>query len=91
MVDERLQFGTLWIAKEVLQLPKWQQDKAISTSLIHLTKYKGLDGFLKPSPTRQGDFALIISNPKMPPVVAIFIGLPGQARAAIVEELFVAQ
>ena len=82
--------GTLFIAKEVLQYEKWIQDQAILAAMQLIKKYKYLDGLLKPSLVRQGDFSLILADLKVSPVVACFIGIPGRAKAPIIEELFVA-
>jgi len=81
--------GTLYIAKEVLQYDKWITDQAISAATILINKYENLDGFLKPSPVRQGDFSLILATHKITPIVAAFIGIPGRAKAPIIEELFI--
>ncbi len=82
--------GTLYIAKEVFQFEKWLSDQAIAAANIQMKKYKVLDGFLKPSPVRQGDFSLVMAIHKVDPVVAAFIGIPGRAKAPIIQELFVA-
>jgi len=82
--------GTLFIAKEVLQYDKWITDQAISAAMIVINKYEVLDGFLKPSPVRQGDFSLVLATHKIQPIVAAFIGIPGRSKAPIIQELFVA-
>lgn len=82
--------GVLYIAHEVLQYEKWITDQAISAAMILMKKYKYLDGFLKPSPVRQGDFSLILADFKLEPVIASFIGIPGRSKSPIIEELFVA-
>lgn len=82
--------GTLYISREVLQYEKWMVDQAIQASMIIINKYKPFDGFLKPAPIRRGDFSLIIADVKFTPFVAVFIGIPGMQKAAIVEEMFVA-
>ena len=90
MEEEVVTIGTLYIAKEVLQHEKWMQDQAISAANSQLTKYFGLDGFLKPSKVRLGDYSLVMADYNVKPVVVNFIGVPGRARASIVQELFVA-
>ena len=82
--------GTLWISSEVLHQEKWILDQVLSTTRSLMTKYQNLDAFLSSSPVRQGDFSLIFAVSKIDPILAIFIGIPGRQRAAIVEELFVA-
>ena len=82
--------GTLYIAHEVLQYEKWIADQAIHAAKLLMNKYKWLDGFLKPSPVRQGDFSLILADFKLQPVIASFIGIPGRGKSPIIEELFVA-
>ena len=82
--------GTLFISNEVLMLDKWLVDQAISAASMVIKKYKYLDGFLKPSPVRKGDFSLVLAEAKLSPTVAAFIGIPGRAKAPIVQELFVA-
>lgn len=89
MAEEILKLGTLYIAHEVLQHEKWIVDQAINASKSQLNKYKGLSGFLKPSPIRTGDFSLVLADYKLDPIVATFIGIPGRQRAAIVQELYV--
>lgn len=81
--------GTLFIAKEVLGYEKWMVDAVISASMAQLNKYKPLHGFLKPSTVRLGDFSLVLCDYKLSPTVATFIGIPGRARAPIIQELFV--
>ena len=73
-----------------MQLDKWLSDQAISASMILIKKYKYLDGFLKPSPIRRGDFSLVLADFKLDPVVAGFIGIPGRSKAPIIQELFIA-
>lgn len=90
MADVVFKMGTLWISKEVLQVEKWMSDAAISAAMRQLSKYKPLHGFLSTAPPRSGDFSLILCDYKLSPAVATFIGIPGRARAPIVEELFVA-
>ena len=81
--------GTLYISYEVLHYEKWIADQAIKAAYTLMNKYEFLDGLLSPSPVRQGDFALILADLKLSPVVACFIGIPGRAKAPIIEELFV--
>ena len=82
--------GILYISQEVLQFDKWIQEQAISASMQQMKKYKYLDGLLRPSPVRLGDFSLLQANLKVSPVIASFIGIPGRLKAPIIEELFVA-
>lgn len=82
--------GTLYISQQVLQHEKWLADQAIASATLLMRKYMGLDAILTPSPVRRGDFSLIIADLKVDPIVACFIGIPGRAKPAIVEELFVA-
>ena len=82
--------GTLYIAKEVFHFDKWLFDQALAAANIQMKKYKTLDGFLKPSPVRLGDFSLIMAVHKIDPIVASFIGIPGRQKAPIIQELFVA-
>lgn len=89
MNDSVLKVGTLYISREVLQHDKWMVDAAITSAMSQLNKYMGLDGYLKSSPVRRGDFSLTIADHKVSPVVVTFIGIPGKARAPIVQEMFV--
>ncbi|MBA7699120.1 hypothetical protein ES703_107806 [subsurface metagenome] len=82
--------GTLFIDRSVLLLDKWLTDQAIAAADIQMKKYKYLDGFLKPSPIRRGDFSFVLADHKVTPIVASFIGIPGIGKAAIIQELFVA-
>ena len=82
--------GTLFISKSVMQFDKWLTDQAIAAAEIQMKKYELLDGFLQPSPVRQGDFSLIQAVHKVDPVIASFIGIPGRQKAPIIQELFVA-
>lgn len=91
MVEKPPPMGTLYIAREVLHFDKWMVDQAISASMILLKKYQPFDAFLRAAPVRKGDFSLIIADVKLTPFVAIFIGIPGIAKAPIVEEMFVAR
>lgn len=81
--------GTLYISNEVLMHDKWIVDQAISAAMSVVKKYKYLDAMLKPSKVRKGDFSLILADLKMSPTVAAFIGIPGRAKAPIIQELFV--
>ncbi len=90
MADEILKVGTLFISQNVLHLEKWMQDQVISAAITQLTKYKGLDGYLKTSPVRLGDFSLLLTTQKIRPTIATFIGIPGRLRSPIIEELFIA-
>lgn len=89
MDEQVLTIGTLYIAKEVLQNEKWMLDQVITASMLQMRKYLGLDGFLRPSKVRTGDFSLVIADYKVSPIVVNFIGIPGRSRTAIVQELFV--
>lgn len=89
MAQQPFKIGTLYISHEVLQHEKWLTDQVISAAMSQLSKYKGQDGFLKPSTVRKGDYSLLLSEGRLSPTVAIWIGIPGKARAAIVQELFV--
>ena len=91
MTEPVLTVGTLYISREVLQYEKWMVDQVISGAMSMLSKYMGLDGFLKPSVGRKGDFSLTICDLKVSPVVVVFIGVPGRSRASIVQELFTAK
>lgn len=90
MATEQFDIGTLFISQEVLQQEKWLVDAAIQAAQLQMRKYKGLHGFLKPSPVRSGDFSLILGTYKTQPAVATWIGIPGRAKAPIIQELFVA-
>lgn len=90
MVEVPKKLGTLFVSQEVLQLDKWIIDQAISAAMTQLRKYERLHGFLKPSPVRKGDFSLVLGDYKVSPIVATFIGIPGRAKAPIIQELFVA-
>lgn len=90
MASEEFKVGTLFISQEVLQHEKWLIDVAIQAAQVQMRKYKGLHGFLKPSPVRVGDFSLILATYKISPAVATWIGIPGRAKAPIIQELFVA-
>jgi len=88
MADEIFKMGTLYISSDILHLDKWLQDQVIMAAMSLLTKYKGQDGYLKPSPVRLGDFSLLLSRQRITPAMAAFIGIPGRAKSPIVEELF---
>lgn len=90
MAGEEFKVGTLFISHEVLQHEKWLIDAAITAAQVQMRKYKGLHGFLKPSPIRKGDFSLILASYKMSPAVATWIGIPGRTKPPIIQELFVA-
>jgi len=89
MSNEELKVGTLFVSNEVLQQEDWLVKQAISAAIPLLNKYKGLDGLLKPSRIRKGDFSLVIAELKAEPIIVNFIGIPGKAKAPIVQELFV--
>jgi len=89
MDEQILTLGTLYIAKEVLQFEPWLQEQAISAAMTQLKKYMGLDGFLRPSKVRKGDFSLVIADFKVTPIVVNFIGVPGRNRTSIMQELYV--
>jgi len=90
MPEDVFKIGTLFISHEVLQQDKWLVEAAIGAAQIQMRKYKGLHGFLKPSPVRLGDFSLILATYKISPAVATWIGIPGKGKAPIIQELFVA-
>lgn len=89
MADGVLKMGTLYISHEVLQHEKWMADKAISASITQLSKYMGLDGLLKPSLVRKGDYSLTILDLRVTPTIVTFIGIPSRTRAPIIQELYV--
>lgn len=89
MEEEILTLGTLYISHEVLQMDKWIRDQAISAAMIQMRKYLGLEGLLKPSKIRTGDFSLVMADLKVSPILVSFIGIPGRNRASIVQELYV--
>lgn len=91
MADEMFKMGTLFISKEVLQLENWLQVQVITAAMSQLSKYKGQDGYLRPSPIRTGDFSLLLSRERITPVIATFIGIPGRQKNPIIQELFVAK
>jgi len=90
MAEEIFKLGTLYISSDILHLDKWLQDQIISAAMTLLTKYKGQDGYLKSTPVRRGDFALLLSRQRITPSMAAFIGIPGIAKPPIIEELFLA-
>ena len=90
MPGEEFKVGTLFISQEVLQHEKWLVDAAIAAAQVQMRKYKGLDGFLKPSHARVGDFSLILAAHEIAPKVATWIGIPGRTKPPIIQELFVA-
>lgn len=81
--------GTLYISREVLQYDKWMQNQTITAAMQQMNKYKYLDGFLKPSVVRHGDFSLVLADTKLIPIIATFIGIPGIARSPIIQEIYV--
>lgn len=89
MPNEVLTIGTLFVAHECLQHDKWMLDQAISAALLQLNKYKGLDGFLLPSRVRKGDYSLLMAHYSPTPIVVTFLGIPGRAKAPIIQELYV--
>lgn len=89
MADGVLKMGTLYISHEVMQHEKWMYDKAITASMAQLSKYMGLDGLLKPSLVRKGDYSLTILDLRVTPTIVTFIGVPGRTRSPIIQELYV--
>lgn len=89
MSAEVSKIGTLYLSREVLQFDKWLIDKAIAAAMAKLRKYIGMDGYLRPSESRKGDFSLILGFHKIEPFAAVFIGVPSRARDCIIQELYV--
>lgn len=89
MASEFDKLGTLYISQQVLQHEHWLIDQAISAAMIQMKKFRGHDGFLTPSKVRLGDYSLLMSRERINPVVATWIGIPGKAKAPIIQELFV--
>lgn len=87
--ESELPIGTLYISHQTLQHDSREVQSAISAALTLLSKYKGLDAYLRPHPERAGDYALILADHKIDPVVVAFIGVRGRGMSTIVEDLFV--
>lgn len=81
--------GELFISKSVLLHEKWLTDQAIAAAEQMMKTYPELDGILRPSPVRLGDFSLVLVIHKLEPIIAAFIGIPGRLKPPIIEELFV--
>ena len=87
--DQLVQPGTLYIASEVLQQEKWIIDQVLAAAKLELRKHIPLDGYLRPTGVRSGDFALVISSTRIGASVVDFIGIPGRQRPAIVQQMYV--
>jgi len=89
MVEPFEKLGTLYIAHETMMFEKWMIDQAVSAALTQLKKYKGFDGFLKPSRVRSGDFSLTLARFRVEPFIVTFIGIPGRSKSPIIQELYI--
>lgn len=89
MVESEPQVGTLFIESNILLKPKWMIEKAVSVGNRTLAKFRGFDGFLTASESREGDFSLVLGFTRPDPFVAMFVGLPGPNKTPIVQTVFI--
>ena len=80
--------GTLFIEQNIRHKPKWMSEAAISVGIQTLNRFRGLDGYLTMSETREGDFSLILGTSRPDLYLALFIGIPGPNKTPIVQAIY---
>lgn len=86
--NSEIPVGTLYVEQNIRHKPKWMSEAAISVGVQTLNRYRGFDGFLTMSETRDGDFSLILGFRKPEPYLALFVGIPGPNKIPIIQQIY---
>lgn len=87
-MPNELPIGTLFVESNILLKPQWMRDAVIGVGIRTLNQFRGFDGFVTASETREGDFSLILGVKRPDPFLALFVGVPGPNKTPIVQTIF---
>jgi len=80
--------GNLYIDHRIISKPQWMVDQLLKTCISELNIYKPCDIFVSPSPSREGDFSVLIQQHKFDPIIVEFLAVPGQGRSTVIFSVF---